>query len=111
MNIRQQLTQIVSDAFEKAGYSREYGNVTGSNRPDLCQFQCNGAMSAAKEYKKAPIAIARDVAELLKADSRFSMVDAAAPGFINMSLDEGYLAGLLNDMAADSGSCCLKCSL
>ncbi|NLL38877.1 MAG: arginine--tRNA ligase [Clostridiales bacterium] len=102
MNIRQQLTQIVSDAFEKAGYSREYGNVTGSNRPDLCQFQCNGAMSAAKEYKKAPIAIARDVAELLKADSRFSMVDAAAPGFINMSLDEGYLAGLLNDMAADS---------
>lgn len=102
MNIRQQLTQIVSDAFERAGYSREYGNVTGSNRPDLCQFQCNGAMSAAKEYKKAPIAIARDVVELLKTDSRFSMIDAAAPGFINMSLDTGFLAGLLNDMAEDS---------
>lgn len=102
MNIRQLLTQIVSDAFERAGYGREYGTVTVSNRPDLCQFQCNGAMSAAKEYKKAPIAIAKDVIELLKTDGRFSMTDAAAPGFINMSVDEGFLAGLLNDMAGDS---------
>lgn len=101
MNIRQQLTQIVSDTFEKAGYSRDYGNVTRSNRPDLCQFQCNGAMTAAKEYKKAPIAIAKDVAELLKADGRFKTVDAAPPGFINMSLDESFLTGLLNDMAGD----------
>ena len=59
------LTMELQTAFKTAGYDEKYGKVTISNRPDLCEFQCNGAMSAAKEYKKAPIAIANDVSEAL----------------------------------------------
>lgn len=101
MNIKQELTDIVSNAFEKAGYSRELGFITRSNRPDLCQFQCNGAMSAAKLYKKAPIAIANEVVELLKSDKRFSSIEAVPPGFINISLADDSLAQVINDMSDD----------
>ena len=61
-----QISDIVKDVFEELGYDRESGKVTVSNRPDLCQYQCNGALMAAKEYKKAPIMIANDVIEKLK---------------------------------------------
>ena len=63
------MAEELSSAFEKAGYNPEYGKVTVSNRPDLCEFQCNGAMAGAKAYKKAPFMIADDVVEYLK-DSR-----------------------------------------
>ena len=55
------ITEEVKLAFDKAGYDGKYGKTSLSNRPDLCEFQCNGAMAAAKEYKKAPIMIAEDV--------------------------------------------------
>mgnify|MGYP000367513166 FL=1 len=60
------LTFELEAAFEKAGYDKQYAKVTLSNRPDLCEYQCNGAMAAAKAYKKAPIMIANDVVEVLK---------------------------------------------
>ncbi len=101
MNIRQELTKIVSGAFEKLGYAPEYGAVTVSGRPDLCQFQCNGAMAAAKEYRTAPAAIADGIAECLRMDKRFSSVESVKPGFINMSLSDAWLAELMNAAGGD----------
>ena len=72
------ISKEVGDAFEAAGYERELGRVTISNRPDLCEYQCNGAMSGAKIYKKAPIVIANEVGELLKDSASFSK---NRPGF------------------------------
>ncbi len=95
------MAEELSAAFEKAGYDPAYGKVTVSNRPDLCEFQCNGAMAGAKAYKKAPFMIADDVVAFL-ADSRvFSMAEAVKPGFINLKVREDFLAGYLKNMAAD----------
>lgn len=88
-------------AFEKAGVDASYAKVTVSNRPDLCEFQCNGAMVAAKKYKKAPIMIAKDVVAALQGDAMFAMAEAVNPGFINLKLSGEFLAGFLNDMQAD----------
>ena len=77
------ITEKMEQAFVAAGYEASFGKVTVSNRPDLCQYQCNGALAAAKQYKCAPIQIANAVADKLdKAD--FSMCDAVMPGFINL---------------------------
>ncbi|MDR1117090.1 MAG: arginine--tRNA ligase [Oscillospiraceae bacterium] len=102
MIFRQLLTEIVSDAFESCGYSREFGGVTVSSRPDLCQFQCNGSMSAAKVYKKAPVQIALEVVEKLSADDRFSAVSAVPPGFINLDISGGLVSDKINAMLEDS---------
>ena len=88
----------VSAAFEARGYDPAYGQVTVSNRPDLCQFQCNGSLKGAKTYKKAPLVIAGEVAEVLQANPMFQTVEAAAPGFLNLSLTPAYLAGYLEQM-------------
>ena len=93
------LTEKFSTAFEKAGYAAEYGRCVVSNRPDLCEFQCNGAMAAAKAYKKAPIKIAQEVVELLPDDQSFKSVEAIAPGFINIILSERILNSYINEMA------------
>ena len=71
----ERLTEELSDAFERAGYDRSYGKVTLSNRPDLCEYQCNGAMAGAKAYKKAPIQIAGDVVEQLQDSPVFSAAE------------------------------------
>lgn len=88
-------------AFEKAGVEASYAKVTVSNRPDLCEFQCNGAMAAAKKYKKAPIMIAKDVVAALQDSAMFEKAEAVNPGFINLKLAGDYLAGFLSDMQAD----------
>ena len=82
------ITEEVTKAFVQAGYEEKYGKVTISNRPDLCEFQCNGAMAAAKQYHKAPFMIADAVAEQLQDNAMFSMVDSVKPGFLNLKLDE-----------------------
>ena len=91
----------ISAAFEKAGYDPSYGKVTVSNRPDLCEFQCNGAMAGAKTYKKAPFMIAEDVVAALGEDTIFTKAEVVKPGFINLNLKGEYLAGYLNRMAED----------
>lgn len=93
------LTLEVGDAFEKSGYKRELGKVSISNRPDLCEYQCNGAMAGAKEYHKAPIAIANDVAAAMADSNIFAEVSAVMPGFLNMKLKEAFLAEYLNQAA------------
>ncbi len=94
------ISEEMKDAFEAAGYDRELGKVTPSNRPDLCEYQCNGAMAGAKLYKKAPIMIAGDVAEKLGGSSVFSSVEAVNPGFLNLKVKEGFIADYLNGMRA-----------
>ena len=92
------LTSELELAFEKAGYDKQYAKVTLSNRPDLCEYQCNGAMAAAKTYRKAPIMIANDVVAVLNESSCVEKVDAVAPGFINIILDAEFVASYLKDM-------------
>ncbi|MFA9463228.1 MAG: arginine--tRNA ligase [Velocimicrobium sp.] len=90
----------VTQAFIQAGYDKKYAMVKRSDRPDLCQYQCNGALAAAKEYKCAPIMIANGVVEQLKESKNFREVVAIAPGFINISLSEHYIADYVNEMKA-----------
>ena len=95
------MAEELSAAFEKAGYDPSYGKVGISNRPDLCEYQCNGAMAGAKAYKKAPFMIADEVVGNL-ADSRvFSMKEMVKPGFINLKVSEEFLADYLREMEKD----------
>ena len=89
----------VMSAFEKAGYEAGYGKVNLSNRPDLCEYQCNGALALAKQYKKAPIMIANDIAAILAESKILSSVEAVAPGFLNLKVSAEFLADYLNEMA------------
>ena len=91
------ITEKMQQAFADAGYDAQFGRVTVSNRPDLCEYQCNGALSAAKQYKCAPIAIANAVAEKLD-KSDFSMCEAVMPGFINLKLSDTFLQNYLEEM-------------
>ena len=100
-----QLLEMISEemgkAFEEAGYDVALGRVTVSNRPDLCEYQCNGAMAGAKQYHKAPIMIANDVAAKLQESKVFAEVSAVAPGFLNLKLTESFICEFLTGMAAD----------
>ena len=96
------ISKEVSGAFEQAGFDAKYGKATLSNRPDLCEYQCNGAMPAAKQYHKAPIQIASAVCAQLQGSPLFRSVEAVNPGFLNLKLSEDYLAGYLQKMAADT---------
>ena len=91
------ITAKMQQAFVDAGYDASFGRVTVSNRPDLCEYQCNGALSAAKQYKCAPIQIANAVAEKLDA-ADYSMVEAVMPGFINLKLSDAFLQNYLQEM-------------
>ena len=92
------LSAAVSAAFAAAGYDPACGKVTVSNRPDLCEFQCNGAMPAAKTAHKAPIMIANDVVAQLGGCEFFASAEAVAPGFINLRVSDAALAAHLEDM-------------
>ena len=92
------ISQRVAEAFERAGYDAAYGRVTVSNRPDLCEYQCNGAMPAAKAYHKAPIQIAEDVSAALRDEAAFSQAEAVKPGFLNLRLNPDWLAAYLEQM-------------
>ena len=91
----------VADAFETAGYDSALGKVTISNRPDLCEYQCNGAMAGARQYHKAPLEIAQSVAQVLDGCDAFEKVEAVRPGFLNLKLSTEYLSGYLAQMAED----------
>ena len=91
------ITEKMQQAFEAAGYDPAFGRVTVSNRPDLCEYQCNGALSAAKQYKCAPIQIAKAVVEQLNAQD-YSLVEAVMPGFINLKLSGSFLQSYLEQM-------------
>ena len=102
------ISHKMAAAFEEAGYEPGFGRVTVSNRPDLCEYQCNGALAAAKQYKCAPIMIAKAVAEKLDA-SDFAMIDAVMPGFINLKLSDAFLRNYLEEMRTAEGFGVEKC--
>lgn len=97
------ITDEVTKAFTECGYDAKYAKVTLSNRPDLCEYQCNGAMAASKEYKKAPFMIADEVVEKLAANPIFAMAESVKPGFLNLKIDEAYLADYVAKMQEDDG--------
>lgn len=98
----------VMEAFEARGYEKKYGFVTLSNRPDLCQYQCNGALAAAKVYKKAPLVIAGEVVDTLKESKTFEKIEAVAPGFINIILTSEYITNYVKQLSKDNQYGCDK---
>ncbi len=102
------ITGKMEKAFADAGYDASFGKVTVSNRPDLCQYQCNGAMAAAKQYRCAPIVVAKAVVEKLDGDD-FSMCEAVMPGFINLKLSDSFLASYLEAMRTEPDFGVEKC--
>ena len=88
------LQEVMEDGFEQAGYEKKFGFVTVSNRPDLCQYQCNGAMAAAKQYKMAPFQIAEKVVEVVKDNDIFEKIEMVKPGFINITVSGKLLVDL-----------------
>ena len=97
------IKQQLEFAFEANGYDKKYVFVSLSNRPDLCEYQCNGALPAAKEYHKAPMEIAEAVAASLQSEPTFESVEACKPGFLNIKLSASFVASCLNKMAKDEG--------
>ena len=93
------ISRQLAGAFERAGYGDADARATLSNRPDLCEYQCNGALPAAKLYHKAPIQIAQAVAAELSGCELFESVEAVNPGFLNMKLSGAFLAHYLTEMA------------
>lgn len=96
-----EITQVVSKAFVECGYDEKYGKVTVSNRPDLCEFQCNGAMACAKEAHKAPFMIADEIKAVLDKETIFESVESVKPGFLNMNVSVEYLADYMRTMATE----------
>ena len=96
------IIELINDefvkAFDECGYDVKYAKVTISNRPDLCEYQCNGAMAGARKYKKAPIMIANDVAAKLADSQVFEKVDAVAPGFLNFTLSREFVGNYVKEM-------------
>lgn len=96
------LEEVLGQAFEQAGYDKTYAKVTLSDRPDLCQFQCNGALAMAKTEHKAPIQMAQQIVEALEGNEALKEITAQAPGFINMTVSDAFLAQYVNEMRGDS---------
>lgn len=105
------LNNIVGAAFEQAGFDPSCGRVNVSNRPDLCEYQCNGAMALAKKEHKKPIDIASQVAEILKDNKAFAKAEVCMPGFINISLSESFLADYMAGMLEDEDNGLIRTEL
>lgn len=96
MSLTSTLSQLFGDAFVSQGLDGAYGDVVVSARPDLAQFQCNGAMPAAKTAGKNPREIAQAVIDSLADTTPFADLSLAGPGFINITLTDAYLANYVN---------------
>ena len=92
------ITEELEQAFVEAGYEKELAKVTLSNRPDLCEYQCNGAMAGAKKYHKAPFMIADEVVAKISKEGCIREVESVKPGFINIKTNPEFVAGYLNQM-------------
>ncbi len=96
------LTSIFSHAFEQSGCESRFGQVVESQRPDLCQFQCNGALAAAKTLKKNPREVAQAIVALVSKNDCVKNLSIAGPGFINFNAHDSFLAQHLNSVAPDT---------
>lgn len=95
------LEEIIKKAFNECGYDEKYGKVIISNRPDLCEYQCDGALTAAKEYKKAPFMIADEVVAKCNENEAFEKIEVVKPGFINITVSNKFLTNYCNEMNND----------
>jgi arginyl-tRNA synthetase len=95
------LGEAASEAFVKLGLERRFGRVTPSDRPELADFQVNGALAAAKAAGRPPRAIAQAVAEALRGDPRLASVEVAGPGFVNLRVTDSALNARAAEIAAD----------
>ena len=100
-DLKRSLSEAAAAAFQAAGLSPDFGRVTASDRPDLADFQCNGALAAAKSAKRNPREIAVQVVDILKTDPRLASVEIAGVGFINMRVSSDALSVRANQIAAD----------
>jgi arginyl-tRNA synthetase len=100
-DLKRSLSEAAAAAFQAAGLSPDFGRVTASDRPDLADFQCNGALAAAKSAKRNPREIAVQVVDILKTDPRLASVEIAGVGFINMRVSSDALSTRANEIAAD----------
>lgn len=101
IKILDKITEVISEAFVSCGYDSKYGKTGISNRPDLCQYQCNGAMAASKEYKKAPFMIGDEVVAKLQDNPMFKMIECVKPGFINMTMSNEFIGEYVRNMASE----------
>ena len=101
IKILDKITEVISEAFVSCGYDSKYGKTGISNRPDLCQYQCNGAMAASKEYKKAPFMIGDEVVAKLQDNPMFKMIECVKPGFINMTMSDEFIGDYVRRMASE----------
>jgi len=95
------LSNIFITAFSKCGYDEALGQVVVSNRLDLCQFQCNGALSGAKQYRKSPLLIAQEVASHIPENEMIGSLKIVAPGFINICLKDEFLIKYVQEVYSD----------
>ena len=100
-DLKRSLSEAAAAAFQAAGLPPEFGRVTASDRPDLADFQCNGALAAAKSAKRNPREIAVQVVDILKGDPRLASVEIAGVGFINMRVSDEALSARVREIAAD----------
>ena len=101
IKILDKITEVISEAFVSCGYDSKYGKIGISNRPDLCQYQSNGAMAASKEYKKAPFMIGDEVVAKLQDNPMFKMIECVKPGFINMTMSDEFIGDYVRVMASE----------
>lgn len=95
------INQKLKTAFAGLGLDTKYATAKTSDRPDLSDFQCNGALALAKSEKKNPRQIGEEIAARLREDKDFARVSVDGPGFLNLTLTDEFLAGVLDKMAAD----------
>ena len=95
------LQEKLEEAFKKCGYDEKYAKVIISNRPDLCEYQCDGALAAAKEYKKAPFIIAQEIVDNCKDCKEFEKIEMVKPGFININVSSKVLADYCNSLKSE----------
>ena len=101
MTLSEILNETMKQAFEAAGYDPSAASVTVSSRPDLAEYQCNGALALAKTAHEAPIRIAEKITGYLRENGVFSAAEAVAPGFINLTLSTEFLRDFSLQMAKD----------
>ncbi len=95
------LSNVFMTAFSECGYDEAFGQVVVSNRLDLCQFQCNGALSGAKQYRKSPLLIAKEVTAHIPENEMIGSLEVVAPGFINISLKDEFLMKYVQEVYSD----------
>jgi len=100
-SLKAKLVDIFSDTFEQCGYERKFGLVVESQRTDLGQFQCNGALAVAKAAKKNPREIAQEIISSLENNPIIDNLTIAGPGFINISVKDTFIAVYINSLTGN----------